>query len=201
MSTIESDGAIDENEANLCQSMPDKSQKSGPWTKHDKEARRNEVYRLHFDYDFSARRISDLMKVNRNTVNRDLRFWYSEILDSSRILEPELIVEVNLERLKIQYARLRESLDKTDSEEIKNKIERLMLDVVSKINYTVQRRAESHVRIKNMVVEDINKWMEENRKDTRYMTLFDKFKLSSNARKKIEKIMEDDAKKGDPDFN
>jgi len=178
-----------------------KGHKSGPWTQHDKEARRDEVYRLHFEFGYSGRKISELMKISYNTINSDLRHWYSIIMENSKILEPELIVEVNLERLDIQYTRLREQLDKTDSVQEKNTIERLMLNVNSKINYTVQRRAESSVRIMDMVTERLNKWMEENRKDTRYMTLFDKFKMSTNARKKIEKIMEEDVKMGDPDFN
>lgn len=195
-----SDELIEENQPNLLQSMP-KGRKSGPWTLHDKEARRDEIYRLHFDHNFSARQIADLMKISRNTVNKDLSFWFSRIIENSKILDPELIIEVNLERLDIQYTRLREQLDKTNSVQEKNTIERLILDVNSKINYTVQRRAEGSVRIMNMVTERLNKWMEENRKDTRYMTLFDKLKVSSNAREKIEKIMDEDAKIGDPDFN
>ena len=46
--------------------------KGGPYSKHDRDARRNEVYKLHFEYGYSARKIADLMKVNRNTVNGDI---------------------------------------------------------------------------------------------------------------------------------
>ena len=199
MNKTESEEFIEENQVNLGRTVP--KGRAGPYSKKNKEARRDEVYRLHFEYNFSARRISDLMRVSRNTINQDLSYWFSIIIDNSKILEPELIVEINLERLDIQYTRLRESLDKTESVEVKNTIERLMLDVNSKINATVQRRAESSVRIMDLVTERLNNWMEENRKETRYMTLFDKFKVSSNALKKIEKIMEEDAKMGDPDFN
>ena len=191
---------IEENQPNQCQTMP-KGRKSGPYSKQNREARRDEIYRLYFGYGYSARQISDLMRISRNTINKDLGFWISRIMDNSKILDPELIVEVNLERLNIQYTRLRESLDKTNSVQESSTIERLILDVISKVNYTVQRRAESSVRIMDMVTERLNKWMEENRKETRYMTLFDKFKVSSNAREKIEKIMDEDAKIGDPDFH
>jgi len=191
-----SDDFLKENKANQHQSMP-KGRKSGPWTQHDKEARRDEVYRLHFEYNYSARQISDLMRVSRNTINKDLGFWFTRIMDNSKILDPELIVEVNLERLDIQYTRLREQLDKTDSLQEKLTIERLILDVNSKINYTVQRRAESHVRVMDMVTERVNKWMEENRKETRYMTLFDKLKVSSKAHEKISRIISEDQKNGD----
>lgn len=191
-----SDELIEENQPNLCRTVP-KGRKSGPYSKENKEIRRYEVHRLHFEYNFSARHIADLMQVSRNTINKDLEFCYSQIMNNSKILEPELIVEVNLERLDIQYTRLRESLDKTDSSEVKNTIERLILDVNSKIIYTVQRRAESSVRIMDLVTERLNNWMEENRKETRYMTLSDKFKVSSKAHEKISRIISEDQKNGD----
>lgn len=191
-----SEGFTEENQTNQYRSVP-KGRKSGPYSIGEKDARRDEVYRLHFEYGYSARKIADLMKVHRNTINMDLSFWYSRIMDNSKILDPELIVEVNLERLDIQYTRLRESLDKTDSVSERTTIERLILNVNSKINYTVQRRAESSVRIMDLVTERLNKWMEENRKETRYMTLFDKFKVSSNSHEKINEIISEDQKKGD----
>ncbi len=63
---------LDENKK-LCQSMP-KSHKPGPYTKFEKETRRDEVYRLHFDYGYSARKIADLMKINQKTINADIDF-------------------------------------------------------------------------------------------------------------------------------
>ena len=64
-------------ESKLCQTMP-KSRKSGRHTKNEIETRRSEVYRLHFEYGYSARKISELMKINRNTINGDVSFWYSK---------------------------------------------------------------------------------------------------------------------------
>jgi len=69
---------LDENEK-LCQTKP-KSKKGGPYSKEQKEKRRNEVYRLHFDYGYSARKIAELMKINRNTINGDIDHWYSRII-------------------------------------------------------------------------------------------------------------------------
>jgi len=200
MNEFEVSEELEGNENNLSQFMP-KSHEKGPYSKQDKEARRDEVYRLHFEYGYSSRKIEGLMRVNRNTINRDLGFWYSRIMDNSKILEPELIVEVNLERLDIQYTRLRESLDKTDLVQEKNMIEKLMLDVNSKINYTVQRRADSHVRMRDLVTECLNDWMKDNRKETRFLTLSDIIEVSTNAHKKIKRIIEEDRKMGDPDFN
>jgi len=43
-------------------------QKSGgPYSKDEREKRQNEVFRLHFEFGYSAVKIADLMKINRNT--------------------------------------------------------------------------------------------------------------------------------------
>jgi DNA-binding CsgD family transcriptional regulator len=197
MSEIEvSEEFIEENQ---CQSMP--KGRAGPWTQHDKEARREEVYRLHFDYSFSARKIADLMKVSRNTVNSDLRHWYSIIAANSTRVDPEIIVGITLTRLDIQYARLREQLDKTDSQQERNTIERLMLDVTSKSIHTNQKMAESFMRVIDQTTKCLNNHMIENRKDTRYISMHDRRKVSSSAHKKIEHIIKEDQMRGDPDFN
>ena len=49
--------------------------KGGPYSKDEKTKRLDEVYRLHFEYGYSARKISELMRVNRNTINGDIDYW------------------------------------------------------------------------------------------------------------------------------
>src|SRR4029077_18496830 len=82
--------------------------KGGPYTKTQREKRQQEVYRLHFEYGYSAKKIAELMKVNRNTVNGDIDYWYSKIFKNTNIFDPDAMVIVNLERLEIQRTRLRE---------------------------------------------------------------------------------------------
>ena len=74
-------------EEKLCQTMPkpNKKKEGGPYSPHDKQIRRNEVYRYHFDYGYSARRIAELMKINRNTINSDIKYWYSKVTKSHDI--------------------------------------------------------------------------------------------------------------------
>src|SRR3972149_10159516 len=88
------------------------TKKGGPYSKNDKDARRDEVYRLHFEYGYSARKIAELMKVNRNTINGDVDYWYSKILKNVNNLDPESKIIAILERMEVQFTRLREQLDK-----------------------------------------------------------------------------------------
>lgn len=173
-----------------------KSRGRGPYSKRDKEARREEVYRLYFDCSYSARKIADMMKVNRNTVNVDISYWYSKFVEKANILDPATTIIATLERLEFQYERLRERYDKTDSNQEKNAIDRLMLDVNSKIIYTNHRLAESRIKIMNSTTEGINDWLKQERRETRFMTLFDRIRVSAESYEKIEEIISADKKKG-----
>ena len=51
----------------------------GPYTKDERTKRQNEVARLHFEYGYSAVKIAGMMRVNRNTINSDIKYLYSSI--------------------------------------------------------------------------------------------------------------------------
>ena len=89
--------------------------RGGRYTKDEKLERQNEVYRLHFEYGYSARKISELMKINRNTINGDIDYWYAKIYVNSNAFDPEISVVINIHRFDIQRSRLRENLDKAEN--------------------------------------------------------------------------------------
>jgi len=63
----------DQNLANCPSGFKSKNKKGGPYSKKDRDSRIDEVCRLHFEYGYSAKKISELMKVNRNTINSDIK--------------------------------------------------------------------------------------------------------------------------------
>jgi DNA-binding CsgD family transcriptional regulator len=123
---------IIENQKQLCQTMPISKKGGGPYSKQDKQARQNEVYRYHFEYGYSARKIAELMKINRNTINGDITHWYS-IISNSNDIQPEPALFTILERRDIQRTRTREYLDKTSNISEKITIEKMILDIDYKI--------------------------------------------------------------------
>jgi len=54
-----------------------KNKKGGPYSKKDRSLRIDHVCKLHFEYGYSAKKISELMEVNRNTINDDIKQLYS----------------------------------------------------------------------------------------------------------------------------
>jgi hypothetical protein len=169
--------------------------KSGPYTKDEKIKRQNEVYRLHFEYGYSARRIAELMKVNRNTINSDIQYWYSKIVQKNESSDIDALIIDRIERLEIQRTRLREMLDKTDEFQQKITIEKMLFDIETKILQINVKIVNSTTRAHDLFVDYINKWMEEHKYDDRYVKFFDTIKVSDKASKRIKAIIDEDRKK------
>ena len=182
---------LEENKSNLSQFMP-KTRRRGPYSKQEKESRRNEVYRLHFDYGYSARKISELMKVNRNTINGDVSYWYSKIISNHNIFDPEMDILIRLKRFEVQRTRLRIQTDKTNEFQEKLSLERIILDIDSKVLQIYQKLGESTKRGMDAVTINLNHEMKKQKKDTRYMLLFDKIAVSERAKERIEQIIRED---------
>ena len=142
-------------EQQLCQTMPISKKNGGPYSKHDAQARRNEVYRYHFEYGYSARKISELMKINRNTINGDIKHWYSKVANSNDIQTESAIFTI-LERLDIQRTRIREYFDNTSTISEKITIEKIMLDLDCKIISIHQKISESRATMMNFAIDFLN---------------------------------------------
>jgi len=166
--------------------------KGGRYTKQEIIDRKNEVHRLHFEYGYSARKIADLMKINRNTINGDISYWYSKILRSGDVFNASYRIIVYLERLDVQRSRLREQLDKTETSQERLALERLILEIDSKILNTIIKLTNSTQSLVIYSTEQLNQWLKENKKDERYLTLFDKISVSAKAQEKINKIIKED---------
>jgi len=178
----------------LCQTKP-KSHKPGPYTKFEKETRRDEVYRYHFDYGYSARKISKLMKIPRNTINSDIDFWYSKITDSRNFIDPENTVITNLARMEQQRIRIREYLDNYKSLQDKLAIERMLSDVEFRINNTYLKLSDSTQKKFDYIVNEINNISEKNHLKIKFLSLFDTISVSSKTREKIKKLIAEDRNK------
>ena len=183
---------IKENKNNLGQFMP-KSHKRGPYSKQELEKRRTEVYRLHFEYGYSARKIAELMKINRNTINGDIKHWYSKIGKSNDI-QPESSVFPILERLDIQRTRIREYLDKTSDISEKIAIEKMILDVDYKILNIRQKMSETSRTVMDFAIKFLNEHLESTNQKERYLTFDQKIATSESAIRKINKVIAQDKK-------
>jgi len=168
--------------------------KGGPYTKDEQRKRRDEVYKLHFEYGYSARKISEFLKINRGTINRDVMFLYADIEKKWRHNSPELFVRNQIERFQIQRTRLRKQLDTIETIKERNTIEKFIFDIDVKITDFQMRMADTKKIPISMVEGIINEVLYEQGKDKRviYNDLF--YILSKKAHAKIMKIYQEDRK-------
>jgi len=169
--------------------------RGGPYSKDEKIKRQNEVYRLHFDYGYSARKISELMKINRNTINGDIDYWYGKMYVYSNVFDPETYVVIHIQRFDVQRSRLRENLDKAENFQQRHAIEKMIFDIDCKIINTQIRLADSSKRTIKRATDYANRWLKNHGRDQRYMSFYDTISVSDKAHQRISKIIEEDKKK------
>ena len=107
--------------------------KGGPYSKKDRDLRREKISKLHFEYGYSAVKISDMLDVNRNTINRDIEFLYSSYAKNWRKTPIVSMLQRNLLSLEAQKSRLREEIDNVGKLSEKLAIEKLLLQISTKI--------------------------------------------------------------------
>ena len=108
----------------------------GPYTKNEQDERRNKVYNMYFEKGFSAIKIAIELKVNRNTINQDVKFWRSSLTQKDQI-KPAIWLIEQKEHLEQQKDRLIELLEITKDFEQRLKVEKIILDIEGKITNLV----------------------------------------------------------------
>jgi hypothetical protein len=167
--------------------------KFAPFTKAERRKRRLEVYKLHFENGMPATRIAQLMNVDRNTINKDLKFLYHEALNKYNLDDMSLddILEKQLVRLETQRDRLGVYL--TDAKDIDTKIsiERLIADIDFRVLTTVEKINHNTFRFWDEMIKGVNKVVENNNLDIRFTSLFELRKISIDSRTSLDRLKED----------
>jgi len=166
--------------------------KGGPYSKQQRDKRREEVYRLCFEYGYTARKISELMKINRNTINGDVQYWYDKVVKNWNGLDPEFLVIRNIERLELQRTRLVENLYRTKTQQEKIPIERLAFDIESKILQTQLKMNASAEKAHKLATKWLNDWMKKNKLKDRYISYGDTMSVSGKTYEKIHRLLKDE---------
>ena len=164
--------------------------KFAPYTKSERRLRRSEVYKLHFEYGIPATRIAGMMKVDRNTINNDLKVLYQKALSDYNADNMSLdeIVEKQIVRLETQRDRL--GLYLCDVKDINSKIsiERLISDVDFKLLGAIEKVNHNSSRFWDKIMKNVNKVAEVKELNMRYTSLFELHKISIDSRKSLDEI-------------
>ncbi len=185
---------IEENKKiDLVRHRQNHKHKFAPFTRSQRRKRRMEVYRLHFEKGIPAIRIADMMSVDRNTINNDLKILYQKAL---RDYDPDDmsyddIVQKQLFRLETQRDRLGIYLAGTKEMSNKIAIERLIADIDFKLIAAIERMNYNEVRVWDAVVKQMNRVAEDKKLNVRYTALFELHEISIDSRKSLNKLKEE----------
>jgi hypothetical protein len=189
---MKQEGSNDEGNLSLKKSNLVKPRhKFSPFTKIQRKERRDEVYKLHFEHGIPATRIAELMKVDRNTINNDLKILYNKaIRDHNSDMTFEDLIEKQLLRLETQRDRL--GLYLYDVKDINNKIiiERLIADIDFKVIGVIDKINQNIVQHYDAVINHVNEIAKNEKLKTRYTSLFELYRISVDARQDLDKLKE-----------
>ena len=140
-----------------------------------------------------ATRISELMKVDRNTINNDLKFLYRKALSDYNLenMSLEDILEKQLVRLETQRDRL--GIYLSDAKDVTNKvtIERLIADIDFRVLTAVEKINHNTVQFYDEIIKSVNKIAENKKLDVRFTSLFELREISIDSRISLNKLKED----------
>ena len=169
--------------------------KGGPYTKNEKIKRQNEVFRLHFEYGYSAVKISEMMKVNRNTVNSDINYWYSVLSKEWKSYDVDSWCMKQVHRLESQRSRLFRELDKVHETPMKLSIEKMILDIDTRIMNFTSKTIFNQNATRNEVTTMINKWAKKKDMKMRFIDSSEFLQASKETADKIYKLLKEDHEK------
>jgi len=106
--------------------------KGGRYTIKEQEERRIQVYHLHFEENRTAVKIAELLGVNRNTINGDIRYWHSQLAHEFNAQNITAKMTKQIQRIEMQRDRLLEYLDTASSDE-KYRIEKFISEIDNKL--------------------------------------------------------------------
>jgi predicted DNA-binding protein (UPF0251 family) len=174
-----------EESKNMSQHRP----KTSPHTKSERKSRRDEVFRLHFEYGYSARQISQMMQINRNTINNDVTFCYSKLHDEMDNQSYKDWTNKQLSRFESQRVRLRKELDAEITLQERLLIEKMILDLNSKICHLLIKLETATQETWDTAVKFINDWLEKEGHKDRYMSFGSLYTIPEKSREKILQLL------------
>ena len=187
-----------DEERKLCQTIPKlhnsgrTNTKSGPQPSHVKKTRRDKVYKLHFEYGYSARKIATMIKTSRNTINSDISFWYGQIRkNEDRTLRIDWINKI-FYRLEARRVRLMEKLEKIKSLGDWLLIEKMINEIDTKTTQTLVKLETGGPTNYDRVMKTINQFLKDNGYEERYVLWGQAISISDENSAKVKRIIESD---------
>lgn len=175
------------DEGKLCKVV--QKNRNAPYSKKDRLARRKEVYRLHFEEGWPAVRIADTMNIHRNTINEDIKHWYSKFTKEINEYGFDGVIQKYLLRIESQRTRLLVMLRMEQNVDRKCSIERLIMDSESRLANITLKAFDNEPSKLSFAIMLANAHFKKQKSDKRYYSPYEFQQTSKAQREAINKIL------------
>jgi predicted DNA-binding protein YlxM (UPF0122 family) len=107
--------------------------KGGRYTKKEQEERKLQVYQLHFEENKSAVEIAEILNVNRNTVNDDIKYCFGQFQNGLKAIDIGAKMKKQFHRMEIQRERYFDYLEEAEDIKDKIKLEKLIAEIDNRL--------------------------------------------------------------------
>lgn len=168
------------------------SKKGGPYTKHDRKKRRDEVYRLHFEHGISAVKIAEMMKIHRHTISKDIEFWNNRLQDELEKTDGVSWIMKIIHRFDLQRTSLYKELESLTDINDKLAVRKLIFEIDYRMSQTIPKLATTREVYLKSIRDVVNKVMEEHKIPKRVIGMYELQGISEEMDEKIRKMIEED---------
>lgn len=162
----------------------------GPHSYGQRRKRRQEVYRLHFEQGIPAVKIADMMQVNRNTINDDIKWLYTKMASDLEGPEWDGYAYKQIVRLEVQRSRLLSYLQEAKELEQKLAIERQLSELDLRLASLMLKLKYDYVRFWDEVIKHVNKAADSEGIKYGYTNVFEKIRIPMEARKALDEMIQ-----------
>lgn len=188
-SDVKCDESVSSSDTNVVESTREdqnqqQKRRGGPYSRGQRRKRRAEVYRLHFVKHKPSVRIAEELKVNKNTIDDDIKYWDIVLVKEWKGQDIQTHIIKQLELMKEQKARLADDLEKNPDQ--KMEIENLIFRIDDKIAQFLVRIDSKDVAVKDEANKLVCAWAQKHGLDFRSI---DPWKLANIPSAKYDSIM------------
>lgn len=119
------------------------AKKGGPYTADQREKRRLEVFKLHFEEGHSIVETAKRLGIHRNTISEDCRNWYYELAKHWKDYDREVMIVKQFQRIEEQHARLLKSIQNEKDSKQKLALEKMLNKINEQLMNHVRRTMEN----------------------------------------------------------
>jgi len=171
----------------------DMPKKGGPYKKHQRQKRMDEVYRLHFELGYSSSKISSMMGINRKTISSDINFWYRKLGQEWHYMNTDSLFMRQLRRFEEQRNGLvlMKKQEKSFAESLA--LEKLIFEIDYKIISFLSKANWGDQMVNQEMVRVLNEYSKKTHLGTSWRPKADIVRTSTSTMEKINRLIQEDS--------